>query len=148
MKSRELSRRALLKRLALAGLYGASAPLWLRQATASPAAPWTPSILTARQNATVIALCELMIPETETPGAASAQVNRYIDAVLADAEPSVRTRFLDRLDWIDAQRREHEGADLAALLEAAGDDFFREIKTLTIRGYYTSAAAMRAELGE
>ena len=46
---------------------------------------WTPRVLTARQNDAVVVLTELIIPETDTPGAKAALVNRFIDSVLSDA---------------------------------------------------------------
>ena len=59
-----------------------------------------------RQNELVITLTELIIPETETPGAKAAKVNEYIDMVLAEAEPELREKFLQGLAWVDAQSEE------------------------------------------
>ena len=44
-----------------------------------------------RQNELVITLTELIIPQTDTPGAKAAKVNEYIDMVLADANPAIAT---------------------------------------------------------
>lgn len=169
MNASELSRRAILKHFAFAGLGATSAPLWLGQLTASTsalggrvwrAASWNAAILTAHHNATVIAISALIIPETETLGATSANVNRFIDAVLADAAPEVRGNFLDGLSWIDARSHQLYGGDFiastqdqqVALLESLsrndppqegiGVEFFQAIKSLTIRGYYTSEVGM------
>ena len=107
----DTTRRQALKRLATV----ATAPLWVdrllaisdqhaaHQATAPkpPAAAWTPKVLNPHQNELVIAASELIIPATETPGATAAQVNRYIDDVLAEAKPADRDAFLQGLAWLD-----------------------------------------------
>jgi len=109
----DTTRREALKRLATV----ATAPLWVdrilaisgqhaahRAAAAPPAAPataWTPKVLNPHQNELVIAASELIIPATDTPGATAAQVNRYIDEVLAEAKPADRDAFLQGLAWLD-----------------------------------------------
>lgn len=174
MNASEFTRRAILKHVAVAGLGATSALLWTRQLTAAacvlgdriPGTAWNSAVLTAHHNATVIAISALIIPETETPGATSANVNRLVDAVLADAAPEERGRFLGGLSWIDARSHQLYGTDFiaathdqhVALLESLsrndppqeviGVEFFWTIKSLTIRGYYTSEAVLREELGE
>src|SRR5271163_4643629 len=54
---------------------------------------WKPQVFDAHQNQTVIALTDLIIPATDTPGAQTANVNRYIDLLLADGPDSERSRF-------------------------------------------------------
>ena len=54
-------------------------------------------MLTAHQNDAVIVLTELIVPETDTPGAKATLVNRFIDGVLADA-PS---RRIARRSFVD-----------------------------------------------
>ena len=112
----------------------------------------------AAQNELVITLAELIIPETETPGAKAAKVNEYIDAVLADAEPELREKFLQGLAWMDAQSEERfrspfvsapppqqielltglSTATAPSPADAPGVEFFQAIKGMTITGYYTS----------
>ena len=41
-------------------------------------------VLTEHQDAMVRVLAELIIPETDTPGAAAAHVNRFVDVMLAE----------------------------------------------------------------
>ena len=135
------------------------------QAAASASA-WTPRVFTPHQNATVIELSELIIPQTETAGAREAYVNRFIDTVLDDAPAAERESFLRGLAWMDRRSRELSGADFidtpvqaqVALLttvssrdgadaaDREGVEFFEAIKRLTITGYYTSEAGMREEL--
>ena len=125
-------------------------------------------VLTARQNEVVVALTELIIPETDTPGAKAARVNRFVDAVLHDAPPADRETFLRGLAWIDARSRAlfkkdflaATAAEQTALLttlssdrnqaaeDAIGVEFFQAIKSMTINGYYTSEIGLRQELGD
>jgi hypothetical protein len=180
----QLDRRQALRKLAAGGLGAAAAPLWSRRlsesalAHADPhthqaiagttAAPWTPRLLDAHQNETVVAISELIIPETDTPGAKAAKVNQFIDLVLHDAPAGDRREFLRGLAWMDTRSRELFGADFTAatpeqqtalltILSArggasAGDqlgrDFFESIKSLTVTGYYTTEIGLRQELGE
>lgn len=176
------NRREALRRLAAGAIGAAASPLWVQsltarartQAHAHTAAPemaaqtWTPNVFTARQNDAVVAITELIIPQTDTPGARAAMVNRFIDRVLADAAPAERAAFLRGLAWIDTRSRVEFGKDIAAadveqqtaLLtrladnenHAAGDavgvQFFRAIKSMTISGYYSTEIGLRQELGD
>src|ERR1700737_3264014 len=47
-------------------------------------AGWTPRALAGDQGALVAAIAEHIIPETDTPGARSAGVHRFIDTMLAE----------------------------------------------------------------
>ena len=177
----DVSRRDALRKIAVGGAAAATVPLWIQtllsaaeqhaahfQASAAQAAAWAPKALTSEQNETVITLAELIIPQTETAGATKANVNRFIDAVLADASTANRQTFLDGLAWLDTQSQRDAGVPFAkasaahqtALLtalstnkapsaaEQRGVDFFKAIKSLTITGYYTSEVGMREEMGD
>ena len=115
------------------------------------AATWKPLLFTAQQNDTVIALIDLIIPATDTPGAKAAQVNRYIDLLLHDGPASQRDRFMQGLKVLDeeAVRRDKAvfvklpPARQAALLESLEADensdgyaFFRMAKSMTSRIYF------------
>jgi hypothetical protein len=55
-------------------------------------------------NDTVVAMIDLIVPATDTPGAKGARVNEFIDLILTDwATPEERARFLDGLAGIDQQ---------------------------------------------
>ena len=58
------------------------------------AATWKPALFTAHQNETVIALTDLIIPATDTPGAKAALVNRYMDLLLNDGPKSEADRLV------------------------------------------------------
>jgi Gluconate 2-dehydrogenase subunit 3 len=60
--------------------------------------------LNSHQNATVTAIADLIIPRTETPGAADIGVNHFIDLVLTEwYTEEERNRFLDGLADVDAR---------------------------------------------
>src|SRR5688572_13464790 len=95
---------------AASGSWGASLTALARQQAHAHAADaviaaqnWTPRTLTAPQNDLVVAVTELIIPETETPGAKAARVNRFVDQVLTDAPPPDRAAFMRGLGWIDSR---------------------------------------------
>lgn len=111
----KISRREALKRtgLLLGGAISAPALAGVLGGCQSSTAPeWTPTALSAEQNDLVTAISEMIIPETETPGAKAAQVNRFIDTMLADWYPSEeRERFLTGLADVDAQCQQAHGKD-------------------------------------
>lgn len=177
----DVTRRDALRKIAVGGAAAATAPFWVEslasaaeqhaahyQATAARAAKWVPKVLTPAQNATVVALAERIIPQTDTAGATKANVNQFIDAVLADAPADNRKKFVDGLAWIDERSQRDAGAPFVkatpeqqtALLTALstarspapadqpGVDFFKAIKSLTITGYYTSEVGTREEMGD
>lgn len=175
-----VNRREALRSLAAGTLGAVASATWvdslsaLAQAHAHTAAPaaaaqaWTPRVLTARQNTTVVVLAELIIPETDTPGAKAAGVNRFIDGVLHEAQAADRERFVRGLAWIDERStalfgRAFADIDVAQqttlLTRLAADDntdegdrpgveFFRAIKSMTITGYYSTEIGLKRELGD
>lgn len=177
-----MDRRDALRRLAVAGIGTALAPAWVERLAALAHArapqhlgsveqalkPWVPKILTAHQDTTVTAIAEMIIPATDTPGAAAAKVNQFIDAVIEDAHEAERKEFFAGLTWVDTRSRELFGADFVdcapdeqtalltiissgrntALADRAGVDFFKAVKAMTITGYYQSEVGMREELGD
>jgi hypothetical protein len=134
--------------------------------SAAQAGTWAPKVLNVHQLATVAAFGEQIIPETDTPGAKAALVDRFIDTVLIEANPTDRDRFLRGVGWVDGRSRRLFGvdfvtatpaqqADLLTRLAAtnsresrAGIDFFTAMKSMTITGYYTSEIGLRQELGD
>jgi hypothetical protein len=179
-----LNRRQALRTLAFGGIGAVAAPAWAQRlaeiardhadhahapvvATAEAAA-WAPKVFDAHQNETVVVLSELIIPQTDTPGAKAAKVNEFIDLVLDDAAASDRKQFMKGLAWTDGRSQELFGTDFVssapeqqtALLtiisspnnkafeDQVGVDFFKAIKGLTITGYYTSEIGMKQELGD
>ena len=130
---------------------------------------WRPRFLTADEAAAVEALAEAIIPETDTPGARAAAVHQYIDwtvsrAAEGDGPAALPGIVRAGLAWLDrrsaafyggrfAEVGEERQVELLARLaadppreEAAGVELFREVRRLTIRGYYRSEIGMRQEL--
>jgi gluconate 2-dehydrogenase gamma chain len=124
--------------------------------------------LTPLQARTVIALAEVIVPETETPGATEASVVDFVDVIVAEwLDPDEGDRFLQGADDVDRRARGREGVEFAACspesrislvaaldaeVEAARRDptadpsllFFHQMKRLTLAGYFTSEVGMRA----
>src|SRR5690348_1417831 len=71
-------------------------------ATPKPGADvWKPEFFDDHEHKTVIALVDLIIPATDTPGAKAAQVDRHMDHLLAASPEEDRTKFREGLWWVD-----------------------------------------------
>jgi glucoside 3-dehydrogenase (cytochrome c) hitch-hiker subunit len=71
---------------------------------AHPSVGYALRTLGPHQNDTVVALMDLIIPATDTPGAKGARVNEFIDVILTDwAAPEERQHFLGGLANVDQQ---------------------------------------------
>jgi hypothetical protein len=74
--------------------------------------PWLPGTLDPHQDRTVTAIAEVILPETETPGATTARVNEFVDLILTDwFTVEDRDRFLTGLDDVDVRTRADFGLD-------------------------------------
>jgi hypothetical protein len=98
-------RRDLLRVLSAAAVAPVLPPevrLLLKQAQTS--AGYELRTLTPHQNAMVVAMIDLIIPATDTPGAKAARVNEFMDVILTDwATAEESARFLAGLDDVDTQ---------------------------------------------
>ena len=109
--------------------------------------------LNAGQQALVTDIAELIIPETETPGATSVKVPQFIDVILSDwASDDEKSAFLAGLADIDARAGASHfvglsparKTELLTALDAARSDrtgashAFGRLKALTVYGYFTS----------
>jgi hypothetical protein len=154
----------LLSGIAVAPMLLPSSPeeLWeLGRVLHARLASRTGRSLDAHQMELVTHIAELILPETDTPGATSVKVPEFIDLMLTEWHPAAeRRRFLEGLADIDARsRRDHGGvfldlraADRSALLQAldgvkgaegSAEDAFATVKQLTIYGYFTSEVVMK-----
>ncbi len=112
---------------------------------------------------TVAAACDRIIPDTETPGARVAECHRFAERIVADHYPVVRQRrFLDGLVDLDVRSGrtvQHLFIDGSAIEQDAiltaverdavgvsGGTFWRDLKELTLIGYYTSRIGIEDEL--
>ena len=177
-----MNRRDALRKLAAGGIGAAASASWVDNlsalarvqadrlhvavATSQAGTRWVPKILTAHQHDTVATLVELIIPQTDTPGAKAVFVDRFVDSLLAEAQRPDRARFLGGLAWLDRRSKAlyardfvtgspAQQAELLTKLSAdgsvedrAGVAFFAAIKAMTITGYYTSEVGLRDELGD
>jgi hypothetical protein len=79
---------------------------------AHPAAGYALRTLNSHQNATVVAMTDLIVPATDTPGAKGALVNEFIDLILTEwATEEERANFLSGLAGVDKQSNELFGKD-------------------------------------
>jgi hypothetical protein len=173
-------RRDALKKLAI-GFGGLTTLPILGQGEAvAPAAPamrmpqtgvqseanWEPQFFDAHQDETLIALTELIIPATDTPGAKAALVNRYIDLHYNEETPAKQEEILQALAWFDGRSLTLHNKPFVSLTEAQqkalleplahpinskpeeepGVKAFTLLKSLTIFGYYTSQIGLDEEL--
>jgi glucoside 3-dehydrogenase (cytochrome c) hitch-hiker subunit len=98
-------RRDLLRLLSAAAVTPVLPPelsSLLQQAQPTPG--YSLRTFTPHQNDTVVAMIDLIIPETDTPGAKAARVNEFMDVILTDwAAEEEKARFLSGLNDVDAQ---------------------------------------------
>lgn len=120
----------------------------------------------SHQMHTVAAAGERILPATDTPGALAAECHRFAERIVADHYPAERQRrYLDGLIDLDRRSSAAHGrlfielapADQDAMLQAVesdayaakaggADSFWRDLKYLTLFGYYTSQVGMEQEL--
>jgi Gluconate 2-dehydrogenase subunit 3 len=174
-----MQRREALRLLASA----AALPLLSREAfsmfrAAHQQLPEQPVLrtLNPHQNAMVTTISEIIIPQTDTPGAKAARVNEFIDLILTEwYDEEEKSIFLTGLTGVDTSARDLFGKDFidcgekqqAEILRALDDEvaaargevrrgnsrkrppeqnFFFMMKQLTLIGYYTSQIGFEQEL--
>lgn len=115
------------------------------------------------QFALVERVVDLIIPETDTPGAHGAGVHHFIDRMLAEwAAPARQARFAGGVQALHAvlnggeydylslpagrQLEMLRRVDEEAHAEGANDAFFAEFKRLVLFGYYSSEVGATVEL--
>lgn len=169
--SRSITRREALKRCA--GLLGGlvSMPALASVLSSCSGGPdWTPVAFSSKQREIVTVLAELILPETDTPGAIAAGVPRFIDTMVGEALlDDDRTRFLDGIDAFDTRCVDTYGTpflesppgEQVALLGEVDEEtfgpgaepidpeapsFYVMLKQMTLVGYYTSEIGATQEL--
>ena len=109
-------------------------------------------------------LVDLIIPESDTPGALTANVHQFIDLMLDGwAASDTQLRFLDNFNNIDSRSMAMTGKifadanktrqiklleelDRESFSDNSTDIFFREFKALVVFGYYSSEDGASVEL--
>ena len=189
-----INRRDILQGTAIALGIRAASPLMMAItafSSQSQAQEKTVSALNASERATVDILAELIIPETDTPGAGAAGVPDFIDTMVSDwYTEDDRNNFISGLrnlnhhckisfgaGFTDCSEKQQiialedleqnvagtisdgklggKSARIATLSDdfalwgehpLEGKDFFDQIKSLTVLGYYTSEVGIDNEL--
>lgn len=165
-----MHRRAAISRITLILGGALSAPTLsalLSGCTAPPAENFAPKFLSPGQFELIGRLANLIIPDTDTPGARAAGVDRFIDELLSQYYPhAAATEFQSMLSAFDkafdlTNRSDDEivesllNQDTAAFSPdyvPPGDEslnplsFHRLLKELVVSGYYTSEIGMKEEL--
>ncbi len=125
------------------------------------AAAYAPKFFSARELEMTAALAELIIPQTDTPGARAAKAHEHIDLVLSEESEPVQRAFREGLAALDRQSRERygkgflelRGEEQTAMLAAAAQStqdrshaFFLDLRRRVVFAYYTSEIGLRQEL--
>lgn len=134
-------------------------------------ADWKPVFLDDHQNETLIALSDLIIPTTDTPGAKAALVNRFLDLLMSAEVAETQRAFIAALAYMDGEcmqrynaafiyvpvEQQREFLTLIAYphtLETwreeatgfAGYEHFTKLKTWIVGAYYSSPVGLK-EIG-
>ena len=123
-----------------------------------------PRFLCPEKFAMLSRIADLIIPETDTPGALGVGAPHFIDMMLADwASPSRQARYVAGLDNIDKRARDAGASSFSAstteqqmvllraldkefFAENSTDPFFGELKKMVLFAYYSSEAGATVEL--
>lgn len=163
-----ISRRQLIQFLALgcAGLVSADTLAGVVGVAREPGGPVRQGqVLSEAQMRLLRELVEVIIPQTDTPGAAATDTHGFIDDQLTHCGSRDEAgQFIGELDRLAEVVRQHwrtNFADLSAVdkhaamnsisrnespFEQFPDDFFSRLKALTVLGYYSSEAGASEEL--
>jgi len=76
---------------------------------------WKAAFLNEQQNETLIALSDVVIPASDTPGAKEALVNRYLDLLLSVQPAEFQRKFVVAVDFIDDKSQQQFGKDFRTL---------------------------------
>jgi hypothetical protein len=159
MKSKEMDRREVMKAIALGPAISPLFPL-----AAQVAVAYTPKFFSPEELEFVASLGELILPQTETPGARQAKAQEHIDLVLSEETPDVQRTFRKGLVLVDQRSRElykdhfvalkpeQQTAILKHMSESKAEPpseekaFFLDLRKRVVFAYYTSEVGLREEL--
>jgi hypothetical protein len=161
------SRRSIIKTIATAAV---AAPLGAQHEhhatnefvqVSGAKAGYKPKFFTKSELETVRLLVDLMIPRTDTPGAADAGVHQIIDTDVS-RNSAAQKSWHDGLTWIEREAHAAGGKAFSgidtekqtAILKSAsegndpvGSKFFALLKSTTVDAYYSSREGLQSELG-
>ena len=171
-----MDRRTAISRISLLLGAAVSAPTAaaLLSGCRPPGQGYRPRVLSEEAYAAVGRLAEVILPETDTPGALKAGVHGYVDMLLAEYYPPeeavtlkdaielLRSSLLDRPTEDGSALTDEELLERVTTLDAVAfsaqvprrpaggaytvEQAFLQFKELVIAGYYTSEVAEATEL--
>ena len=153
-------RRTLLVLLG-AGVLPARLTQAQHQMQAARAAPenYKVQFFTPAEHRVLDRLTEMILPSNErSPGASAACVPDFIDLVVTNSATEVQKKWRSGIEALGGSAFLNMTAEkqVAVLDRAASEEnapvspaghFFKELKMMTLRGYYTSEIGLRRELG-
>ncbi len=135
------------------------------QTSTAAAKPEPLKFFTPEENRAVVELSERIIPaDDHSPGAKAARVSEYIDSIVNISNEETKKLWREGLAAVNKMSRDKFGKEIAdttetqqvELLTAISknefkpqtieEKFFKEIKSRTIDGYYTSEIGIKKEL--
>jgi hypothetical protein len=161
-----LTRRSAIKRVValLGGTLTATQLGLLSKSVAAMTADSEPRFLSQNQFLTLQQIVDLIIPETDTPGALGANVHHFVDLMLAEwASAERQARYVRGLEDIDGRARKVgvdsfsastsaqriellQTLDKEAFAKDSADIFFGELKKMVLFAYYSSEPGATLEL--
>ncbi len=164
-ETRLLTRRTAIKRLgALIGCTMTASQLSLLATNAAAADHSDPSFFDEEQYAMLTRIADLIIPETDTPGALGVGAHRFIDMMFAEwASAERQADWIEGLAEIDARAR---GIGMDSFIEGTAEEqlellrtldkeyfeggsqptFFSGLKLMVVFAYYNSEIGATVEL--
>ena len=151
----ELNRRRLLKNVAImtGGVLSSSIISGVMSgALAQETIDVENLIFNDQQLKLVAEMADMIIPDTDTPGAIAARVHHYIHAIVGDwYYDEERANFMKGLSAVDAKFLNGPAKERAVIMaqmdnEEGEKTFFQEFKELTLVGYFTSQIGAEEEL--
>src|SRR5436189_4881972 len=116
------SRRTIIKTIATAAMGAPAQAQHEHHASnefvqvAGAAAPYKPKFFSKTELDTVRTLVELIIPRTDTPGAADAGVDRIIDTDVS-SRPAAQKNWRGLITWADGEARKAGGKSFLTLAQ-------------------------------
>jgi hypothetical protein len=167
MKSDEIARRDIVKTIVMSPVTLLPLqPLVESSANAKPAGSYSPKFFSPSEMELVATIGELILPQTDTPGARAVGAQEHIDRVLSEASEDEQHEFRDGLAWLERRSQELFGRSFKALNlekqialltkisdrktvrpeDERGYQFFLDIRSRVVFSYYTSEVGLMQEL--
>jgi hypothetical protein len=126
-----MERREALRLLAAGAVVPAISPrmmTFFEAAQARIAGGYAPRTLNAPQSAIVTVMVDMIIPETDTPGAKAARVNEFIDFILTEwSTEEERRNFLEGVENVDQRGQMLFGKTFVGCEKTQQEEILREL---------------------